>query len=591
MLNDRILDFYLELREEVQEYVKNNGPISVNTAFKTLFLSYLTEAGETLVSDCSFVDFKKDSENMRLDGYAFSEYFHSLTLLISKYQSKNNPELMKKTEIEKMLKKAVKFYKTCQTDYFEELEESSDGYQAYQFIKSHKAEIETVNIILVTNDETISFIPEDVSFGKVNIKFDVWDIERLYQSVFSGSAIERQLVVKLKKKYNAPLPLIKVKGDNDVYDCYIGVISGELLARIYKDEGQDLIQKNVRSFLQATGKVNKGIKLSLKDEPEMFMAYNNGISTIADSIVIDPDLSNGDLVTITEITGWQIVNGGQTTASIYNAFQSKLPLEKVNVQIKLSVIKDEEQAETIIQNISKYANSQNKINMSDFNANDVYHVKMERLSRSTYIPVAKGKSLDLWFYERARGQYLVELSRQPTAKAKSEFKSHCPKTRCISKTVAAKCVMAWKGYPHIVSKGLETNFVFFSDMVSKGEFPEPSEQSYIEMISKVILFNRCDEIIKNMKFGGFKAQQDYYVVALIGKYYADLIDPQEIWNNQDITAETAKVIENLAYQVWEHFQNPIVPGVNIGQWCKKEDCWELLQQRFEAKQKQAGEKK
>ena len=591
MLNDRILDFYLELREEVQEYVKNNGPISVNTAFKTLFLSYLTEAGETLVSDCSFVDFKKDSENMRLDGYAFSEYFHSLTLLISKYQSKNNPELMKKTEIEKMLKKAVKFYKTCQTDYFEELEESSDGYQAYQFIKSHKSEIETVNIILVTNDETISFIPEDVGFGKVNIKFDVWDIERLYQSVFSGSAIERQLIVKLKKKYNAPLPLIKVKGDNDVYDCYIGVISGELLAKIYKDEGQDLIQKNVRSFLQATGKVNKGIKLSLKDEPEMFMAYNNGISTIADSIVIDPDLSNGDLVTITEITGWQIVNGGQTTASIYNAFQSKLPLEKVNVQIKLSVIKDEEQAETIIQNISKYANSQNKINMSDFNANDVYHVKMERLSRSTYIPVAKGKSLDLWFYERARGQYLVELSRQPTAKAKSEFKSHCPKTRCISKTVAAKCVMAWKGYPHIVSKGLETNFVFFSDMVSKGEFPEPSEQSYIEMISKVILFNRCDEIIKNMKFGGFKAQQDYYVVALIGKYYADLIDPQEIWNNQDITAETAKVIENLAYQVWEHFQNPIVPGVNIGQWCKKEDCWELLQQRFEAKQKQAGEQK
>lgn len=591
MLNDRILDFYLELREEVQEYVKNNGPISVNTAFKTLFLSYLTEAGETLVSDCSFVDFKKDSENMRLDGYAFSEYFHSLTLLISKYQSKNNPELMKKTEIEKMLKKAVKFYKTCQTDYFEELEESSDGYQAYQFIKSHKAEIETVNIILVTNDETISFIPEDVSFGKVNIKFDVWDIERLYQSVFSGSAIERQLIVKLKKKYNAPLPLIKVRGDNDVYDCYIGVISGELLARIYKDEGQDLIQKNVRSFLQATGKVNKGIKISLKDEPEMFMAYNNGISTIADSIVIDPDSSNGDLVTITEITGWQIVNGGQTTASIYNAFQSKLPLEKVNVQIKLSVIKDEEQAETIIQNISKYANSQNKINMSDFNANDVYHVKMERLSRSTYIPVAKGKSLDLWFYERARGQYLVELSRQPTAKSKSEFKSHCPKTRCISKTVAAKCVMAWKGYPHIVSKGLETNFVFFSDMVSKGEFPEPSEQSYIEMISKVILFNRCDEIIKNMKFGGFKAQQDYYVVALIGKYYADLIDPQEIWNNQDITAETAKVIENLAYQVWEHFQNPIVPGVNIGQWCKKEDCWELLQQRFEAKQKQAGEQK
>ena len=344
-----------------------------------------------------------------------------------------------------------------------------------------------------------------------------------------------------------------------------------------------MIQKNVRSFLQATGKVNKGIKVSLANEPQMFMAYNNGISTVVQQHHYDEDQSSGDVVMITEITGWQIVNGGQTTASIYNAYKSKLPLDQVNVQIKLSVIKQKDQAEDIIHNISKYANSQNKINMSDFNANDAYHVKMERLSRATPIPVAKGKSTDYWFYERARGQYLVELNRQPTTASKKEFKSRCPKNRCISKTVAAKCVMAYQGYPDIVSKGLETSFVYFSDMVSKGEFPEPSEQSYIEMISKVILFNSCDTIIKNLKFGGFKAQQDYYTVAMIGKYHSNLINPQEIWNNQTINAETAKVIEELAYFVWDHFQNPTVPGVNIGQWCKKEDCWELLQRRYEAK--------
>ena len=227
----------------------------------------------------------------------------------------------------------------------------------------------------------------------------------------------------------------------------------------------------------------------------MFMAYNNGISTVADSIVIDESVSTEDVVVITEIAGWQIVNGGQTTASIYNAFQAKQPLDRVNVQIKLTVIKAVEQAEEIIHNISKYANSQNKINMSDFNANDVYHVRMERLSRSTFIPVLKGKSTDQWFYERARGQYLVELSRQPSKSAKEQFKLRCPKSRCISKTVAAKCVMAWMGFPHIVSKGLETNFIFFSEKVSNGELPEPTEQSYIEMISRVILFNRCDDII------------------------------------------------------------------------------------------------
>lgn len=586
MVNDKILEFHKEFQDEVLTYVKENSPISTNTAFKTLFLSYLTEAGETLVSDCMLVDFKKDSENMKLDGYAFSEYFRSLTLLVSKYQAKPIPEKIKKTEIDKLLKKVLKFYKTCGTNDFEALEESSDGYQAYKFIKGHKADIETVNIILLTNDETIRYIPDDVHYGKITVRFDVWDIERLYQSVLGGTAVERQLVVKLKKKYGESLPLIKVKGDNEIYDCYIGVISGELLARIYETEGQDLIQKNVRSFLQAIGKVNKGIKVSLANEPQMFMAYNNGISTIAESIAVDEGRSSGDIVNITEITGWQIVNGGQTTASIYNAYKAKLPLEQVNVQIKLSVIKQKDRAEEIIHNISKYANSQNKINMSDFNANDAYHVKMERLSRATPIPVAKGKSTDYWFYERARGQYLVELNRQPTAAAKKEFKSRCPKNRCISKTVAAKCVMTYRGYPDIVSKGLETSFIYFSDMVSKGEVPEPSEQSYIEMIAKVILFNSCDETIKNLKFGGFKAQQDYYTVALFGKYYSDLFDPLEIWNRQSINAETAKTIEELAYFVWNHFQNPTVPGVNIGQWCKKEECWELLQARYENEYKQ-----
>lgn len=583
MLNEKIVEFYEEFQDEVSTYIKENGPVSTNTAFKSLFISYLTEAGETFVSDCTLVDFKKDGENMKLDGYAFNEYFRSLTLIVSKYQGKSKPEKVKKTEIDKLLKKVLKFYKTCGTDSFEALEESSDGYQAYEFIKKHKQDIETVKIILLTNDETVQYIPEDTRNGKVSISYDVWDIERLYQSVLGGQAVERQLIVKLKKKYSTSLPLIKVKGENDIYDCYIGVISGNLLAQIYESEGQELIQKNVRSFLQATGKVNKGIKVSLANEPQMFMAYNNGISTVADSIVVENDLNDGGVVNITEITGWQIVNGGQTTASIYNAYKSKLPLDQVNVQIKLSVIKQKDQAEDIIHNISKYANSQNKINMSDFNANDIYHVKMERLSRSTPIPVIKGKSTDYWFYERARGQYLVELNRQPTTAAKREFKNRCPKKRCISKTVAAKCVMAYQGYPYIVSKGLETNFVFFSDKVSNGEFSEPSEQSYIEMISRVILFNSCDEIIKNLKFGGFKAQQDYYTVALIGKYHSDLINPQEIWNNQTINAETKILIEKLALFVWNHFQNPTVSGVNIGQWCKKEECWDLLQKRYEEK--------
>ncbi len=578
MLSDKILEFYSELLDETISYSKDNS-VGTLLAFKNVFVSYLQEAGVTSLADCEIVNFKKTSEKMRLDGYAYSEYFRSLTLLVCDFNQKPQIEKLWKTDIDKALKQASKFYRICKTKYFEEAEESGEGYKAYEYIKQYSSETEVVNIILITNNEAVLHVPEDIVIGKTTIKFDVWDIERLYQCLFQNVQAA-QVVIRLKSKYLNPIHLIKVADVNSAYDCYIGVISGELLAKIYKDEGQKLIERNVRSFLQATGNINKGIRDTLSSEPHMFMAYNNGISTIAESIEIDEEKSTNELAVITVLNGWQIVNGGQTTASIYNAFQNKTDLSKVSAQIKLTVIKNKEKTNEIIANISKYANSQNKINMSDFSANDEYHIRMEQLSRNTYIPAEKGKSLDRWFFERARGQYLVEVNRQPTLALKKQFKEHNPKSRCISKTVAAKCIMAWRGYPYIVSKGLETNFIIFSEMIKKGEIPPPSEEVYKDMISKVILFNECDKIIAEHKFGGFKAQQNYYTVALIGKYFSEKVDVDYIWSTQSISPILAQVIEKVMYEVWNHFMNPTTPGINIGQWCKKEDCWELLQLRF-----------
>lgn len=580
-MDQKLLDFYHEFNDEVKQYMIEHEKTNMTASFKEVFLSYLTENGITTLADATFVEYKKDSDNMRLDGYSYSEYFHSLTLLVCKYNSKPEPEMLWKKDIDKFVRKAVKFLKTCDTDVFEELEPTSDGYEAYEAIKAVLSEIETVNVIFVTNDVAKNYVPDDMRFRKTPIKFDIFDIEKLYHLVLSGDVEYKPLVIRLKNKYHKELPMIQVDGENEIYDCFVGVIPGTLLAEIYKDEGQDLIQKNVRSYLQATGKVNKGIKSSLAKEPEMFMAYNNGISTIADSIQVDEKKSGNGIVSIKEITGWQIVNGGQTTASIYNAFQNKLPLDAVNVQVKLSVIKNTEKSSEIASNISKYANSQNKINMSDFNANDEYHIKMEQISRRTFIPVEKGKETEQWFYERARGQYMVELNRQPTLKAKNEFKARVPKKRCVSKTVAAKCMMAYMGYPYYVSKGLESNFVLFSDKVKNGEIEQPTQSTYIDMIAKVILFQQIDKIVAGLNFGGYKAQINYYVMALIGKYYSDIFDADYIWKNQLISPEMINVIEDLALKVWNHFQNPVVRGINISQWCKKEECWELLQSRFE----------
>lgn len=509
----------------------------------------------------------------------YDEYFQTLTLVVSVFENRIEISKMGKTDIVKNSKQATKFYRMCKAGYFEDVEETDPGYIIAEYINNYENEIENIRVVLLTNKETVPELPESIKIDKVVVKFDVWDLERICQSLFQNKSHE-DLIIRFQNKYNNPLKMIKVNQDGDTYDCYIGVITGQCLAEIYRDEGQKLIEKNVRSFLQATGKINQGMKKTLNDEPEMFMTYNNGISTTAKSIVIDEENSGEDFVVIKEIKDWQIVNGGQTTASIHNAMQSGINVSQVNVQMKLTVIRDESRTEEMVGFISKYANSQNKINMSDFSANDPYHVEMSRLSEQVYVPSENGKSTLRWYYERARGQYMVDINRQPTPAMKKKFKEVSPKSMCITKTVAAKCMMAWMRYPNVVSKGLETNFIEFSTMIKNGEVPTPTVEAYKSMISKVILFKECDKLVTKQNFGGYKAQINYYTIALLAEFHSEMVSDQAIWEKQNIPAELSMLIEKLIMKVWNHFMNPEVVGINITQWCKKEDCWKLLKHRY-----------
>jgi len=580
MISDQMREFNTQLIEEVKEYSQTNQ-LATSEAFTSIYLAYLADADETRTADCEVLTYKKASKEILINGYAYNDYFKTLTIVVSDYSPRPQVQRIGKVESNKLLKQATKFFRYCKTDYFLSTEEAGQGYQAFECIKSVLKDVETLNVILLTNKEAVLSIPNDIHIDTLLVKYDIWDLERVCQSVFQKKMAE-PLVIRLESKYGEKLPLIKVEKSNDIYDCYVGAITGNLLANIYRDEGQKLIEKNVRSYLQALGKVNKGIKKTIAQEPEMFMAYNNGISTIADSIEIDAKESSGAMTIITEITGWQIVNGGQTTASIYNALRNKFPLESVTVQMKLSVIKDQKKANEIIGNISRYANSQNEIKMSDFSANDDYHIAMERLSRTVYIPTDKGKATYRWFYERARGQYSVEMSRQSTPSAKRRFQDFNPKSKKVDKTDAARCLMLWLRKPNLVAKGKESNFVVFNEMIKKGEVEPPSEKSYKSMIAKVILFNECNKVVAAQKFGDWKAQQNYYTIALLSEYNSEIVDDEYIWKHQTISPELALKIEELAYKVWNHFMKPEIQGVNVGQWCKKEECWTLLKKRFEA---------
>ena len=581
MITDQMRQFNEELIEEVREY-RENEKCSTEDAFTSVFSSYVIDAGESFLNNCNVLSYRKEYEKAKINAYVYDEYFQTLTLVVSVFENRTDISKMGKVDINKYVKQATKFYRMCKSGYFDDVEETDPGYIIAEYISDYEREIENIKVVLLTNKETVPEIPESIKIDKISVKFDVWDLERICQSLYQNKSHE-DLVIRFQNKYNNPLKMIKVEQDTDVYDCYIGVISGQCLAEIYRDEGQKLIEKNVRSFLQATGKINQGIKKTLIEEPEMFMTYNNGISTTAKSIVIDEEKSDEDFVVIKEIVDWQIVNGGQTTASIHNALQTGVDISQVNVQIKLTVIREQSKTEEMVGFISKYANSQNKINMSDFSANDPYHIEMARLSEKIYVPSENGKSTLRWYYERARGQYMVDVNRQPTPVAKKRFKEVSPKSMCISKTVAAKCMMAWMRYPNVVSKGLETNFIEFSAMIKNGDVPEPSQDSYISMISKVILFKECDKLVAKQNFGGYKAQINYYVIALLAEFHSDEVDDMDIWKRQSISPELSIRLEELILKVWNHFMNPEVVGINITQWCKKEDCWKLLKTRYKNK--------
>ena len=540
------------------------------------------DAGESFLNNCNILSYKKEYEHAKINGYVYDEYFQTLTLVVSVFENRLEISKMGKVDIAKNSKQATKFYRMCKSGYFNDVEETDPGFIISEYINDYEQEIENIRVVLLTNRETVTELPESIKIDKVIVKFDVWDLERVCQSIFQNKSHE-DLIIRFQNKYKNPLKMIKVKQECDTYDCYIGVISGQCLAEIYRDEGQRLIEKNVRSFLQTTGKINQGMKKTLSDESEMFMTYNNGISTTAKGIVIDEENSGEDFVIIKEITDWQIVNGGQTTASIHNAMQSGVDVSQVNVQMKLTVIRDESRTEEMVGFISKYANSQNKINMSDFSANDPYHVEMSRLSEKVYVPTENGKSTLRWYYERARGQYMVDVNRQLTPALKKKFKEVSPKSMCISKTVAAKCMMAWMRYPNVVSKGLETNFIEFSTMIKNGDVPAPTIDSYISMIAKVILFKECDKLVAKQNFGGYKAQINYYTIALLAEFHSEMVSDNEIWKRQAISPELAMLIEELIMKVWNHFMNPEVVGINITQWCKKEDCWKLLKDRYKNK--------
>ncbi|GAX87022.1 conserved hypothetical protein [Lebetimonas natsushimae] len=569
-------EYYNDFMESIN--VKSN----VDENFKeSVFFEKALEflENEGVVTDYKYTPFKKIG--MRVDGYEYVDDREILYLFVTEYTNDADIVTLTKTDLDSILARVVKFLiKNTEKPLFKELEETSEAYDISYFIHTYKEKFKNIEIILLTNKQISKMLKEipKIKLDKYNISVDIWDIERFYQ-IETSKKHKEDFEINFNEEFGEGLLALEAYSGSSSYKSYLSVVPGDILADLYEKYGARLLESNVRSFLQFRGKINKGIRKTIKTEPEMFFAYNNGITATAEDI----EVKNGKIV---YLKNFQIVNGGQTTASLYNTRKKdRISLEKVFVQMKLTIIKGDE-SQFIIPNISRYANTQNKVNDADFFSNDIFHIRIEEKSRKIWAPKKKDSlKATKWFYERARGQYLEEQSKL-TDSQKREFKLIYPKKQMFTKTDLAKYIMSTEGYPHIVSQGAQKNFLKFGELVVKQWNTNDkvfNDLYYKHAIAKAILFKETDKLVYKQKwYAGYKANIVAYTLSLLtylAKKLDKSIDYNKIWQNQDIDTLFAKEIIKISKYVNNHLFDTPENFKNISEWAKKELCWTKLKEK------------
>lgn len=555
-------DIISQSQVEDEEYFREDK-------FTEIMMEDLCEADEI---DNPFVCSHR-SRGIKVNGYAISENESCIDLFVSIFYGDGSLTSVPKSEVTTAFKRIYNFFTRCLEGYYRDLEEASDVFDLASTIYDMKDNLINVRLFLLTDGITKKDLINDEISEDMTISYHIWDLERLYRLKSSGNKREA-IEIDFENDFG-DFRCLPMAGSNPVYKTYLAIMPGDVLFKLYDKFGPRLLERNVRSFLQVRGNINKGIRDTIIKEPYMFLAYNNGLSVTAKELKVKKS-SGGDYI-IKWAKDFQIVNGGQTTASIYNAVKkNNADISDVLIPLKLTVLKEPEHLNFIVPRISEYANSQNKVSVADFSSNHPFHVKLEELSRTIWAPAKHGMQAQTrWYYERARGQYLDEKGRENTDSRKKAFEARNPNKQKFTKTDLAKFENTWNQLPHIVSRGSEKNFKdFMARLKERGDF-QPNNLYFEHLIAKAILFRETEKIVEKQKYGGYRANIVTYTLSLISYKTEQRINLDEIWRQQALTPIMIDTITMISRYVHQHITNP-PDGKNVTEWCKKEQCWKEL---------------
>ncbi len=583
----KLEEFYKELLQDIksEQAVDEEGGIQ-EQIFTQKAIDLLSDAGETENARICF-DRKEDTLGRtmhKLNGYALSENYETLDLFVTVYRGVDQLFSLTKQEAETSINQVERFFRNAvYKDYIRELEESSEVFDLAHTlaeVNEVKEYLSRVNIFVLSNGVFKSEINVNKTISGYSIFIRIIDIEYLFNlSDTTHVPIEISF-----EDYGGILPCLRSPSENEEYESYLALIPGITLARIYEEFGSRLLEQNVRSFLQFTGKINQGIRKTIREEPHMFLAFNNGIAATAEKLELKELDDGGKAIVWAE--DFQIVNGGQTTASIYHTWKKdKADIDKIFVQIKLTIVKNRENVNEIVNRIAEYANTQNKVSTSDLSSNKQFHIELEKISRTTWAQPVEGSNIQTrWFYERARGQYKNALLKEGFTPARRRaFELKNPRGQVITKELLAKYINSYQEIfngkkivigPHIVVRGSQKNYVQFLNCAMPSK---PDNIFYEDTVAKAIMFKTAEKLygISPNSIGDMRYITVPYSLSLLNFKTDYKIDLYKIWKNQSLSENLKSVLYNLMESV-ENFIKKNAPGALYGEWAKKEECWSTI---------------
>lgn len=526
---------------------------------------------------------------MRVDGYALDDFDLTMNLVAVSFSGSEEPETLTRTDAEQLFEWLTRFVEEVYSyNLHQRIEESTPAADLVETLRTQRERIKKLRLLLLT-DRVMSGRIESLPFKDVcgfATEFQIWDVNRLYR-VCQPDTVREPIAINFTEYVPGGLPCLDASAAvaDAPYKSYLSVIPGTVLADVYDRYGAQLLEGNVRSFLSTKVAVNKKIRETILTKPDRFFAFNNGISATASEVVVK---TSAEGRSIAEVRDFQIINGGQTTASLSNArHRDKADLRKTYVQMKLTVIAaNQEESQKTVQEIARSSNSQNKVSDADFFSTHPFHVRMEQASRRIFAPGAAGAQHDThWFYERARGQYLQAQMRMSDADRR-RFATQNPKEQLITKTDLAKVRNSWSGFPQIVSRGAQNNFAHFAEQIGDGWAASDAsfnDRYFQESVALVILFRHLEYLIPKQPWyqQGYRANIVTYTLALLAhliskQYPKQILNLFAIWTRQTVPDSVTRQLLVLANAVHDSITDPTRGQANVTQWCKQEACWNRI---------------